>query len=224
MSGRPPPGFTKLLDGANWHEVVSAVNCANWVTSPNPRCRTKSERERWVLARFLLAPETQSLLRPPLTVYEGDKPDFWMITDGRIIGVEVAEIVHQIEAKARRIARDNDQEMYFPPHPQDFPTRQSRKELPQYMLRGGRPWIGSEPELSFAELACSLITKKSKKHPHYVASDASLLLVYKNTAMPFSEERFRESGACEKISACAQVHRDKYERVAIWMGQNLRVF
>ena len=166
----------------------------------DPSQRSAKAREDWIIAHFLGLPVSQDLLQPPFELRRGSQIDILAVEAGRTVGIEIAELIHEVEAVARSEQYKQDLEVAFHVSPTAYPTRASRRNIAKDIVsgRGAAAFSGAAPELCLAGLTEQLIRTKCEKSRGYGSTDARLLLLYRSTGLINAGE-FERSGARARI-------------------------
>lgn len=144
--------------------------------------RTSQHRERYVMARFLATMASLNLLRYPLKLVHGDKPDFLLQIESEQFGIECVEAV-AMESYAIRAIR----ERKYPEAWESIPTFRAGEnvltaaERDQFASgeRREAPLQGNMPELLWADAIEHFIKDKTTKlrAGKYAGSPKTWLLI-----------------------------------------------
>ncbi|MBS0563149.1 MAG: hypothetical protein JSR87_01285 [Proteobacteria bacterium] len=224
----PPDDFAALLCGQDWQEFQQELAATNWQVCENRRGRTSAEKERWTLKQALLSEQAYDWLDkplPPFRLAQGDRPDIWLDTGSGTIGIEIAELVPEVVAKARSVAQELGLDVWHPPKTKDFPAHPSRKVLAQNLLnsRAGSPWLSYEPEKELAAIVCKIVAMKIEKSADYAKTDKLFLLLYDNSALPIDCGYLARSGALDKMSDRVRLARCAFKHVAVLCDSSLLI-
>lgn len=143
---------------------------------------TPQPRERYVLARFLSTMASLNLLRYPLKLVHGDKPDFLLHMQSEQIGIECVEAVAKESRHIRAIRRRK-----YPQAWRSIPTLKAGENLltatekDQFASgeRGEAPLQGNMPEQMWADAMEHFVRNKTTKlrAGNYAGSPKTWLLI-----------------------------------------------
>lgn len=133
--------------------------------------RSKKQYERYYLGLYLLALGDHGLLRYPLNVFEGEKPDFTLVgNSGKTIGLEVTRATDEdLQAAMTRAETDHPDGQAIPPSPLGY--------------------VGDDLEKKWCAVVRQVVEKKLAKLPEYIPASRYDLMVPDDTRMGAGDRR-----------------------------------
>lgn len=183
----------------------------------DPSRRKPEDREAWTIASFLELPAARALLNPPFDLRRGAQVDLIAHEDGRTVGIEIAELIHEVEALARTQQHKQNLSVAHQLNPAKYPTRASRRTIPEDLVSGKRGAEGSRgaaAESLFADIAEQAIRAKRAKADGYDRTDVSLLLLYRSTGL-LKAALFEQSHHRTRVENAVAEARDGFYAVVI---------
>ena len=170
-------------------DLLRHLRAIDITVPPRTEGRTKQHTETWSICRFLATYADSSLLRYPLRLDCGDRPDFQLAISTVRIGIEVTEAVAADLAWADAIQERDEIDsarMFQRVLPGD--PRLTRGEV-EKIARGetlGDGWEGDSVEHDWADVMAHFTRRKAERfaQPGFTRLDINWLLVYDNWELP----------------------------------------
>jgi hypothetical protein len=156
---------------------------------PRGEGRTKQHTERWSICRFLSTYADTPLLRYPLRIDRGDRPDFQLTSDSMRVGIEHTEAVAADLAWATAI-QNRDQidvsRMFHRVRAGDPRLSRSEVERIAHGEATGDGWAGDSVERDWSEVMAHFTRDKVERfaQPGFAHLESNWLLVYDNWELP----------------------------------------
>jgi hypothetical protein len=170
-------------------ELMAALKAIDISVPARGEGRTKAHTERWSIARFLATFGHTGVIRYPLTVSKGERPDFRLNVRGTLVGVEVTESVSQDFARFDALRQNEsnlavvDTSLFRPGMP-----RRSTQELREILNTRphGEGWAGEGAERDWAHAIEATVLAKAEvaTKPGFTLFARNWLLVYDNWSLP----------------------------------------
>lgn len=154
------------LQAQSSEELLAKLAAIDIAVPPYDEKRPTPLRERYMAARLLSTLASTNLIKFPMRLEHGDKPDFGLHSPTEKIGIECVEATHEEWAQIQAI-RDQDYPealVFLPmlrPGKNSF-TLEQKLEIAQGK-KAGPPWVGKMAEKQWAEAMVDVIAKKTKK-------------------------------------------------------------
>jgi hypothetical protein len=170
--------------------VLGLLSDTDIAVPPRGLGRTKEHTQRWAIARFLATFAKAELIRFPLELRVGDRPDFVLVRAGESTGVEATEAIQEDHARVdalRNIRGYSEPRLSRRIRAGDAPKTLAEIEA---IARGeidDAGWVGNSVELDWAEAMHYVLRRKVERfeQPGYRKFQENWLLIYDNWELPF---------------------------------------
>ncbi len=174
-------GYPRISSAGSRREFVKFLENLRVDVAPSLTDRTNDQREYYTFKKAII-------LRPglvpdqPIEAVKGESPDFYLYAASGTIRIEVSELRGGNSGKAQALLESEDLDVVFvgKRRLQDQPA--SKAELLEEAGKGGRAFVGDEPE-QLAQCALETLIDKKKscrESKGWNPAATELLIIYDN--------------------------------------------
>lgn len=170
-------------------ELESKLRRIDISVPPRGEGRTTDDCERWAICRFLSTLNQEGRIEFPLEVEKRERPDFFILSGGREVGIEHTEAIPLDYAKAIVIAEREKPDAIIDMSLFKFDEQKSLDEIREIIHASelmGDGWGGNsaEDELSYAIENVVLGKTEKLKKEGFKKYEKNVLLIYENMPLP----------------------------------------